>query len=68
MSRYVFRANEEIEKQSKASASQVTVIQAALRKAEVKISSLESFLEQKTKENKELTAICDELFAKVGDS
>jgi len=58
-------ANEEIEKQKKTSESQVTVIQAALRKAEVKISSLESNLEQKTKENKELTAICDELFAKV---
>ena len=36
------------------------------RKAEMKISSLERTVEQKTKENEELTKICDELIAKVG--
>ena len=36
------------------------------RKAEMKIASLERTVEQKTKENEELTKICDELIAKVG--
>ena len=36
------------------------------KKAEMKVTSLERSVEQKTKENEELTAICDELIAKVG--
>ena len=38
----------------------------ARRKAEMKIASLERTVEQKTRENEELTKICDELIAKVG--
>ena len=36
------------------------------RKTEMKIASLERTVEQKTRENEELTKICDELIAKVG--
>ena len=32
----------------------------------MKVSTLERTVEQKTKENKELTDICDELISKVG--
>ena len=45
---------------------EVNGINAASRKAEMKITSLERTVEQKTKENDELTKICDELIAKVG--
>ena len=37
-----------------------------LRKADMKVSTLERTVEQKTKENIELTNICDELISKVG--
>ena len=39
---------------------------AMLKKTEMKVASLERSVEQKVKENEELTAICDELIAKVG--
>lgn len=39
-----------------------------LKKTEMKAASLERSVEQKAKENEELTAICDELIAKVGTS
>ncbi len=42
-------------------------MQAMLRKAEMRVNSLERALEQKTKENQELTKICDELIAQVGE-
>ena len=41
-------------------------LSAMLKKAEMKVTSLERCVDQKTKENEELTAICDELIAKVG--
>ena len=37
-----------------------------LRKADMKVSTLERTVEQKTRENKELTDICDDLINKVG--
>ena len=37
-----------------------------IKKAEMKAVSLERTVEQKNKENEELTTICDELIAKVG--
>ena len=40
---------------------------ALLKKTEMKSTSLERTVEQKIKENEELTAICDELIAKVGN-
>ena len=41
-------------------------LQAMLRKAEMKVNNLERVVEQKSQENHELTAICDELISKVG--
>ena len=38
-----------------------------LRKAEMKTSTLERTVEQKTRENTELTEICDDLISKVGN-
>jgi hypothetical protein len=36
------------------------------RKAEMRLVTLERTIEEKARENAELTAICDELIAKVG--
>merc|ERR1711931_35234 len=54
-------ASNEIEKIKKNNQSELTRLQAGLRKAEVQIQSLEQTVAQKTKENQELTSICDEL-------
>ena len=43
-------------------------LQAMLRKAEMKVNNLERVVEQKSQENQELTAICDELISKVGST
>lgn len=60
------QANLEIEKVRKVTTAEVARLEAALKKSELKISGLERSLDQKVKENDELTAICDELIAKVG--
>merc|ERR1719450_743795 len=51
-------------KQSKA--AEIAKLTALLRKAEMGVSSLEKQVEQKSKENQELTTICDDLISKVG--
>ncbi|GIY49333.1 transforming acidic coiled-coil-containing protein 1 [Caerostris darwini] len=61
-------ANAEIESAKKSGDAEVTVLSAQLKKAEMKISSLEKDLEQKNKENIQLSSICDDLIAKVGKS
>ncbi|GIY72794.1 transforming acidic coiled-coil-containing protein 1 [Caerostris extrusa] len=61
-------ANAEIESAKKSGDAEVTVLRAQLKKAEMKISSLEKDLEQKNKENIQLSSICDDLIAKVGKS
>lgn len=58
-------ANEEIDKVRKTSQSNIAILQVAVRKAEMQAQSLESTVEQKTRENKELTVICDELIARA---
>jgi predicted RNase H-like nuclease (RuvC/YqgF family) len=63
---YVIRANDEITKVRRSTESDMAALQATLRKAEMQAQSLEQTVEQKTKENRELTAICDELISKVG--
>ncbi|XP_012938234.1 transforming acidic coiled-coil-containing protein 1 [Aplysia californica] len=60
------RANEDIEKIKKTTKQDIIRLEAALKKAELRISGLEDSLQNKEKENQELTAICDELIAKVG--
>ena len=61
-----FRANKEIETLHKAKESEVAQLQAMLRKTEMRVNNLERIIDQKAQENVELTAICDELIAKVG--
>jgi len=60
------KANREIENLSKSQDSEIARLTAMLKKAEMKAVSLERTVEQKNKENEELTAICDELISKVG--
>jgi hypothetical protein len=45
---------------------EVAKLKAMLKKSDIRIKSLEESLDQKTKENAELTNICDELISKVG--
>ncbi|KAJ8316918.1 hypothetical protein KUTeg_004822 [Tegillarca granosa] len=61
-----YQANMEIEKVRKTTSAEVARLEAAARKAELQVQSLQKTVEQKTKENQELTSICDELIAKVG--
>ena len=60
------KANREIENLSKSQDAEIARLTAMLKKAEMKAVSLERTVEQKNKENEELTAICDELISKVG--
>ena len=55
-----------IESHQKSRDSEVAQLQAMLRKTEMRATNLERTVDQKTQENEELTAICDELIAKVG--
>jgi len=59
-------ANKEIDNISRSQEAEVAKLTALLQKSEMKAKSLELTVEQKAKENEELTAICDELIAKVG--
>ena len=58
-------AGDRLESVRKSKAGEIAKLQALLRKAEMGVSSLEKTVDQKTKENEELTKICDELIAKV---
>ena len=60
------KANKEIDNLSRSLDAEVARLTAMLKKTEMKATSLERSVEQKVKENEELTAICDELIAKVG--
>ncbi|KAF1478498.1 Transforming acidic coiled-coil-containing protein 3, partial [Pygoscelis antarcticus] len=59
------QANEEIAQVRSKSKSETAALQASLRKEQMRIQSLERSLEQKTKENDELTKICDDLILKM---
>ncbi|NWH29648.1 TACC3 protein, partial [Chloropsis cyanopogon] len=60
-----FRANEEIAQLHSKAKSEAAVLQATLRKEQMRVQSLERSLEQKTKEIDELTKICDDLILKM---
>ncbi|ESO89826.1 hypothetical protein LOTGIDRAFT_124672 [Lottia gigantea] len=60
------QAHNDLEKIKKSSSTEIAKLEAALKKCEIQIKGLEHSLEQKKKENEELTAICDELISKVG--
>ncbi|XP_076345753.1 transforming acidic coiled-coil-containing protein 3-like isoform X2 [Tachypleus tridentatus] len=57
-------ANFEIENAKKASEAEIAALKAQLKKAEMKTTSLERNLEEKMKENAELSHMCDDLIAK----
>ncbi|KFR10853.1 Transforming acidic coiled-coil-containing protein 3, partial [Opisthocomus hoazin] len=59
------QANEEIAQVRSKAKSETAALQASLRKEQMKIQSLEKNLDQKTKENDELTKICDDLILKM---
>uniref|UniRef100_A0A674ELZ3 Transforming, acidic coiled-coil containing protein 3 n=1 Tax=Salmo trutta TaxID=8032 RepID=A0A674ELZ3_SALTR len=58
-------ANEEIAEVRSKLKSEVSALQAQLRREQLKAQSLENSLGQKVKETEELTNLCDELIAKV---
>ncbi|XP_072155803.1 uncharacterized protein [Bemisia tabaci] len=62
------KANQELDVRTKSQEAESAKLRALLKKAELRVSSLEITLEQKTKENQELMKICDELINKVGSS
>ncbi|XP_023556017.1 transforming acidic coiled-coil-containing protein 3 [Octodon degus] len=58
-------ANEEITQVRNKAQAEALAFQATLRKAQMQIHSLEKAVEQKSKENDELTRICDDLISKM---
>lgn len=62
----IFRANEKLASLQRSREAEVAKLQAMVRKAEMKISALERAVEEKARENQELTQICDDLIARVG--
>ncbi|XP_066996608.2 uro-adherence factor A isoform X2 [Anabrus simplex] len=58
-------ANEELNMLHRNHQVELTKLRAMLKKAELKVTSLEEVVEQKTKENQELVTICDELIGNV---
>jgi len=60
-------ANKKLGEVKNSKAAEIAKLTALLRKAQMGVSSLEKQVDQKNRENKELTTICDELIAKVGN-
>ncbi|XP_062983485.1 transforming acidic coiled-coil-containing protein 3 isoform X2 [Elgaria multicarinata webbii] len=59
------QANEEIAQVRSKAKTEVVALQANLRKEQMRIQSLERSIEQKAKENDELTKLCDDLISKM---
>lgn len=59
-------ANREVENIARSQDAEIAKLSAMLKKAEMKTASLERTVEEKQKENIELTSICDDLISKVG--
>uniref|UniRef100_A0A8C8VGK9 Transforming acidic coiled-coil containing protein 3 n=1 Tax=Pelusios castaneus TaxID=367368 RepID=A0A8C8VGK9_9SAUR len=59
------QANEEIAQVRGKAKTESVALQAALRKEQMRVQSLERSLDQKAKENDELTKICDDLILKM---
>lgn len=59
-------ANSRIAEIQRSKSGEIAKLTALLRKAEMRVASLERSVEQKSRENQELTTICDELIGKVG--
>nr|KAF6502917.1 transforming acidic coiled-coil containing protein 3 [Molossus molossus] len=58
-------ANEEIAQVRSKAQAEALAFQASLRKEQMRVHSLEKAVEQKAKENDELTRICDDLISKM---
>ncbi|XP_023975191.1 transforming acidic coiled-coil-containing protein 3 [Physeter macrocephalus] len=58
-------ANEEIAQVRSKAQAEALALQAVLRKEQMRVHSLEKVVEQKTRENDELTRICDDLISKM---
>ncbi|XP_054437839.1 transforming acidic coiled-coil-containing protein 3 [Pteronotus mesoamericanus] len=58
-------ASEEIAQVRSKAQAEALAFQASLRKEQMRVHSLEKAVEQKTKENDELTRICDDLISKM---
>ena len=63
---FIFRANEKLASVQKSRESEIAKLHAIQRKADMRVTTLERTVEEKARENRELTQICDELIAKVG--
>merc|ERR1719204_914427 len=61
-------ANKTTGDERKATEAEQTRLKAAQKLLDIKVSKLQKQVEDKTKENEELTNICDELLSKVGTS
>ncbi|XP_063765231.1 transforming acidic coiled-coil-containing protein 3 isoform X1 [Eleginops maclovinus] len=59
------QANGEIAEVRSKNKSEISALQAQLRREQLKVQSLEKSLDQKEKEAEELTKLCDELISKV---
>ncbi|XP_004695711.2 PREDICTED: transforming acidic coiled-coil-containing protein 3 [Condylura cristata] len=58
-------ASEEIAQVRSKAQAEAVAFQASLRREQMRVHSLEKTVEQKTKENEELTRICDDLISKM---
>ena len=62
---FFYSANKELDATKRSHQSDIAKLSAMLKKSEIKCISLQETLDQKVKENAELTKICDELIDKV---
>ena len=65
---FLDRAQQEMENMKRSLEGDSSKLKAVLKKTEMRLSSVETTLDQKTKENEELTKLCDELISKLGAS
>merc|ERR1719233_107408 len=62
------KAEDTLKNNKKAKSMEIARLTAQLRKSEMNISSLEKEIDQKSQENKELAAMCDDLLARLEKS
>jgi transforming acidic coiled-coil-containing protein 3 len=63
---FINSANQALEEIQRSKSGEISKLQMMIRKAEMRVSTMERTVEQKSNENKELTEICDDLISKVG--
>ena len=65
---FLDRAQQEMENMKRSLEGDSSKLKAVLKKTEMRLRSVETTRDQKTKENEELTKLCDELISKLGAS